>query len=734
MATAAPRVPQRRSFSQWFPAFLRDELWFYPGRAGKMARITLACVLSFMVMETFRIPGEVYGVIAVFLVSRDTPADTIRSTIASMLATVVGVSAVLLGATVFADSQFLHFFFLAAGYVGLFFLSRILVNPVVAPNMVVGFYAASILWDGTTSPKAQLEGSLWILLAIGTGLTIACGVELVLVRESPVEQLLRDLDRRIHAVEEVYRNFFEQRDDAVKQQASERLATLAVVGTGRLRRQMQVITRSHSHSLTRYAELSTAIALTGRLVDVTASLASVTTAPSDQDRRRLRALAEECERIRLRLTQGERIEPAPLQYSREASKGVPALPVLERMVQLFCLAFQPSATPVVTVARSAAEPKGNQIFVNDAFSNRGHLRFAVKGALAAMICYMIYSAVAWPGIATAVLTCFLTALSTVGASKQKQFNRLTGAFVGGALGIASLVFIVPSIDSITWISLLIAAGTFFSAWFATASPRISYFGLQVALAFFLTLLQGFGEGTSLEPPRDRLVGVLLSVVIMGLVFERLWPTSAAGEMRREFVATLRNMGRFVALIGEEDRELAGPQIASLRETINTGFANTHTNGDSIKFEFGPERETNLALRDNILRWAVTARTLYLLELSLGRGLIYQRASHPLPPSVVAVRQAFCGAAGDALQHLADQLEGRGATEPTDVQGALANLENELTKWFATRTEEQLTASTSEIIATGRQFVTVAEGLGQDIREHTSEAGLERRSRAWSAGY
>ena len=37
--------------------------------------------------------------------------------------------------------------------------------------------------------------------------------------------------------------------------------------------------------------------------------------------------------------------------------------------------------------------------------------------------------------------------------------RLTGAFAGGALGIASLIFILPSIDSITGISLLLAAGT-----------------------------------------------------------------------------------------------------------------------------------------------------------------------------------------------------------------------------------------------------------------------------------
>jgi multidrug resistance protein MdtO len=723
MATAAQTIPQRRTLSQWFPAFLKDELSSYPGRAGKMARITIACVLTFIVGETFRIPGEVYGVIAVFLVSRDTPADAIRTTIGGIVATAIGVTTVLIGALTFADSQFLHFFFLAIGYIGLFFLIRILVNPVVAPNLIVGFYAASLLWDGRSSPKAQVEGSLWIFLVVSTGLAIACGVELVFVRGSPVEQLREDLNRRIHAVEEVLLSLSGDRDEAAKRRASEELALLAVVGTGRPRRQMQVITRSHSHAMAYYAELSTGIALTGRLVDATASLDAVAPAPSDQDRQRLRALAEELERIRLHLTKGERIDPAPLQYAREASVGVPVLPVLEWMVQLFCLSFQPSATPVVSASAISDDPKATRILVNDAFSNPDHVRFAIKGALAATICYIIYSAVDWPGISTAVLTCFLTALSTIGAARQKQLNRITGAFVGGALGIGALVFILPSIDSIPWISLVVAVGTVFSAWFATASPRISYFGLQVALAFYLTLLQGFAEPTSLEPPRDRFVGVLLSIVVMGFVFDRLWPVTATGEMRREFVGTLRNMGRFADLIGEENREATGAQIAKLRETINAGFANTHTNADSIKFEFGPEREKNLALRDNFLRWASAGRALYLLELSLGRALDYQSATHPVTSSRIAARRAFCVTAGNMLQQLADRVEGRTPTEASDLQGALSRLETEFGNWFAANPEQRITPATSSILATARQLVTVEQGLGLDIQAHASGQAL-----------
>jgi len=717
MATAAQSIPQRRTWSEWFPAFLRDELDFYPGRAGKIARITIATVLTFIVMETFRIPYEVYAVISVFLVSRDTPADTIRTTLAAIIATVIGVATVLIGALTFADSQFLHFFFLALGYLGLFCLIRILVNPVLAPNLIVGFYAASNVWDGRSSPKTQLEGCLWILLGISTGLMIACCVELVFVRGGPVEQLLRDLDRRIRAVEGVFLSLSEDRDATAKRRASEELALLAVVGTGRLRRGMQVITRNHSHSLTYYTELSTAIALTGRLVDITATLGAVTAAPSEKDRQRLRALAVELGRIRLRLTTRQRIEPLPLPSAREASAGIPVLPVLEQMLQLFCLAFQPAAAPLMAGSTIPDQPKANRIWVNDALANPDHLRFAIKGALAATICYVVYSAVDWPGISTAVLTCFLTALSTIGAARQKQLNRIAGAFFGGALGIASLVFILPNIDSIAWISLVIAAGTIFSAWFATSSPRISYFGLQTALAFFLTVLQDFAEPTSLEPPRDRFVGVLLSIVVMGLVFDRLWPVTAAGEMRREFAATLRNMGRFVRVVGEDHPD--GPQIAMLRETINSGFSSTHTNADSVKFEFGAERQADLAERDSILRWATEARTAYLLELSLGRGLEYQTMTHPLTRSLVEARRTFCRSAGQTLENLAAGVESGTVTETPDLRGPLGGLETEFANWFAANPEQHRNPATSGILATARQLVTVVEGLAVDIEEHAS---------------
>ena len=53
--------------------------------------------------------------------------------------------------------------------------------------------------------------------------------------------------------------------------------------------------------------------------------------------------------------------------------------------------------------------------VPDAFQNPEYLRrFAFAGCLAASSCYVIYNALDWPGIFPSVLTCVVTALTTIG--------------------------------------------------------------------------------------------------------------------------------------------------------------------------------------------------------------------------------------------------------------------------------------------------------------------------------
>src|SRR5258706_16336933 len=77
-----------------------------------------------------------------------------------------------------------------------------------------------------------------------------------------------------------------------------------------------------------------------------------------------------------------------------------------------------------------------------------------------------------------------------------------------------------------------------AAWFATSSPRLSYFGIQLAVAFYIVNMQEFGIETSLTFSRDRVGGILLGLVMMWLVFDQLWGAPAGVEMKKEFIFLL----------------------------------------------------------------------------------------------------------------------------------------------------------------------------------------------------
>jgi uncharacterized membrane protein YccC len=161
------------------------------------------------------------------------------------------------------------------------------------------------------------------------------------------------------------------------------------------------------------------------------------------------------------------------------------------------------------------------LFISDAFTNAEHISYALKGCLAATICYVLWSALAWPGIGVSTVTCILAApVSTSGSSRPRLLTRLAGWFFGGVIcGIGSQVLILPSLDSIVGFTLVFAAVSAAAAWVATSSPRFSYFARPMAIAYYLTMFQGFGINTSLVMSRDRLMGLLLGLLLMWLIFD-----------------------------------------------------------------------------------------------------------------------------------------------------------------------------------------------------------------------
>ena len=404
------------------------------------------------------------------------------------------------------------------------------------------------------------------------------------------------------------------------------------------------------------AQMGAVVALVGRLVDVAAPLMELTFEPSASDQKRLRSLSGIVASIEADLL--NRRIPGAIQFDpgEERSGGVPFLQEMETIVSFIPQAFAGSRS-IDEYLPSPDDVPRPKWFAPRGFVNPEYHKFALKGCLAATACYVIYNSVAWPGISTAVTTCLLTALSTIGASRQKQILRFAGAIVGGfVIGMGSQIFILPHLDTIGGFTVLFMVVTALASWVMTSSPRLSYFGLQVALAYYLINLQEFKIQTSLAVARDRVAGVLLGLFMMWLVFDQLWSAPAGVEMKRRFVLTFRLLAQLAREPVSTDIQATTKRIYALRESIDDEFNQVRSLADGVLFEFGPSRQQDLAMRDDIRRWQPQLRTLFIMRIA-SLKYRFQVPGFELPEAIRLAQQAYDDRSAQMLEEMAERIEG-----------------------------------------------------------------------------
>ena len=712
MAAIAQSLPVSSHPLVWLREWLREELAPYPGRALLVARMVTAASLIVIVGMTFRIPYIWQGAIYALLVSRESPRATLNSAATILLVTGFGAAYIILSMKLVINILPLHFLWIVATFFLAFYAIGTLTNYLAAVAFVNTISLGIPLWDRHVSPETKVEDTLWLCLAVLIAVMVTWAVELAFVRQRPGDEVLLPMTERLSAVESMLSSYADGRtpDRATEQE----IVRLAMLGTSMLRR---ILSRANAPSQYSAAAGGTAV-LIGRLVDLAASLTPLHFEFSDGDRTRFRNLATTLTMIRRHLTNRETPPPVNFHTEAESAPRTPLVGEMERTVSLI--------TELLAGTRSADEyvPSPQQLeqvtlFSRDAFVNPEHLRFALKGCLAASLCYVIYNAVAWPGISTSVTTCLLTALSTVGASRQKQMLRIAGAIVGGfVIGMGSQMFILPYLDSITGFLFLVVVVTALSSWILTSSPRLSYFGVQVALAFYLVNVQEFRIQSSLGVARDRVAGVLLGLFVMWLVFDRLWAAPASVEMKRVFVSNLRLMAQFAREPVSNDMRSAVGRSLSLRETINSGLDKARSLADGVLFEFGPSRSRDLELRNYIRRWQPQLRTLFVMRIA---SLKYRLQSPGFElPAVVRLRQQAYD------DHSARILEGMAARIEQNVPCAGNSAED--SRELLARTLQALESQPSAVLPPGRALSFAS--LLRSIETLTNSLAAEIASGNW----
>jgi multidrug resistance protein MdtO len=250
----------------WFWDFLKSELTPYPGRAWVVARVTIAATLVMWIIMTFQIPNGFLGAIFVLFLSRENPTATLVAGLKGIAAFGLATIYTLIGAAMLVDDPLTHFLGVGISLFVSFFLISIMNDYGTA--VAFGFTVAGAipLWDRTTIPvEARVENTLWLGGVVAIGIVVAIVVEYVFRSVHPTTDLTEGIETRLQTVENVLRSAAaEQPLDSVSEK---RLSLFGMVGISRLRR---LIIRS-PYSAHFKAQLGTAVALVGQLVDVAAS-------------------------------------------------------------------------------------------------------------------------------------------------------------------------------------------------------------------------------------------------------------------------------------------------------------------------------------------------------------------------------------------------------------------------------------------------------------------------------
>ena len=642
--------------------FLRRELAPTPGRGSKTFRLTLACLAATIPILTHHIPHGLIVMILMYLITQEDTAATVIGSILGLIGATLGLGLALLAWRISLDIVWLRLCFLVAFLFGGLFLKRVLTIGALGSAIGLPASLVMILPDILPpSPEVLVEFVLWIWWCITLGLSINAGVQLLLSPGDPLMLLQHELVTRIKAVEQSLRRLA---SSEALEPSSASLSSLSIAGMSRPLALLKTASVVHAWAGERHDGLATLITLIDRFVTSAVALEGLVAHSAEPIRHeRLLSVAEGCDRMRLAF---EKMRlPAPGEWVALADEKNTEAPIplldIERTLDQIALTLPQYFAELGHSKAAPAEKRS--LFLPDAFDNPEYVRFAIKGTLAALICYVAFIGFDYPGIYTSVITCFVVALSTIGASNQKGILRFGGAAVGGLMGLIALVYLFPNIETIGGFWLVFGTGTAIAAWVNFGTPRISYGGYQVGLAFYKAILQDFGPATSATVVRDRLIGVFFGLIVFGIVENLLWPVRARDALRARLAEVLRLLAELARskTRADENPTVLVNDVDSWRRRISQKVEEAQGLIESSKFEAG-----DLDV-DEIQKRIGDGQLVFVLLLSLARQ---SRDTPRLPDAMRAAAVNVDNAVATALEALANHVSGGSEPAVLELEGPL----------------------------------------------------------------
>jgi len=509
----SPRLPS--------PNWLH-ELAATPGRAALAARVTAGVVLVVVLTMTFRIPEAAYAAYLVFLVSQREFTATVRNGLGSALIATLALMLTLLLYAIDAGEPALRVPLIAVvTYAGIYASRRYRFGPAAFVGAFLMVLTQTLI-DAVPTLEGLVRAILWLWLVAALPVAAAVlihgltGSSAQCEREALRQRLLNQIAEAVTADSEP--------DPALIGEAAELLqrcpTTTGAAADRRAAARAEAIAEC----------LLLAPALNGAPATLRAALASA------------------------------------LRRLNDAPTVMPALPDPELIATLDAETAAVFAAYVAALHRfvdGAGEPAATS--ASAALAERQEAaRHALKTALAVTIVYVLYNALDWQGLRTSVVTCFFVALATIGETLHKLTLRFGGAVLGGGLAALCIVYLLPRMTDIGELALLIGAVTMGCAWIAAGGERLAYGGMQLAFAFYLGVLQGYGPTSELTVLRDRVAGIVLGNMVMTLVFTSLWPVRVADRARNAISAMASAMAARLETTTRSIRPMVATMMAAQR--------------------------------------------------------------------------------------------------------------------------------------------------------------------------
>ncbi len=627
-------------------SLLREELAPFPGRGTSVLRFWLCFSLVIVCSMTLQVPFIALSLLFVFFTSQENTVLTRLSGLILVVGSFLSVALAILVFKLTIDHPALRIALAGAiAFAGVYFMRTHKLGVLGFMVAVAVIYSQTFV-DLIESPEQLVRLSLWALPCALYPIVLTLTVNLVCLPADPVRMLTDELRRQTGIAEAQLRAY----RTGIK---APLLTPLQVKrGTLALHRHLAAAARGDREFDRDRARHLMRVAAVDRLHMVALHLSRLPReALTPESIRELDELTEACASLGVSLQQGTTFARRRDTGTVAATAPDTAAALRAEMREALAVLAETDRTPAALLP---AKPEGG--WVEDAFTNPVYAQFAFKTIVTALLCYAFYNGVQWPGIHTALITCIILALPSLGATSHKGITRIIGCALGSAAALIATVFLIPRVDGIVGL-LLISTPVFLAgAWIAAGSARSNYIGVQLVFSYALALFGSFGPTTDVTEIRDRMLGILLAVGGYVVVSVLVWPEREGTQLQHRLarlldaIAALARLRldpkdpyaldegrRQVWVLLQQNRELQA------RVALEPGWQFAH---DSVTRE--------------LTTWLATAQ-----ETALAIDLLQQRLRSPVPSLPAALEAAGIGFRtryAERLERAAERLQFGAADE------------------------------------------------------------------------